>query len=684
MTDGPSDIGNYTLEKLIGSGMVSEVWLARHHLLEDRLVAIKLLTKDDPEWVERFQREARIASRLIHSHIVRILDHGHEGRRHYTVMEYVRGVSLRAALQPGHALPLDRALDIFCATGAALDYADTRGVIHRDVSPNNILLEEGTDRVVLTDFGIARDTGEPTHTTFTQSIGTRGYLSPEHSESLTKVTHLSDLYALGIVLYEMIAGARPWRVTPGHSEDGRFVSFGPPLPLRERGVTGIAANLDRVFESLLAVEPAKRYPSAQAAAEEIARIVASEAPTQIFGGATRFVSAGARPGSGAAYAVPVIQPWSQEPHPVEEILGPHLLKKPLHEASNMARGLSEQATLIALLDQCGHDGFLGGVFRRRGLGRQASFSQVRSTNLYFYHLTVLYEVRTAPVVVEEPDLGGQPHKVEPEPDRWAIELTPVTGFGAASGGSLRVPGTTRARGCESCHGTKMIVCPRCHGTRWIEDTRGSRPGDTANARRGLFRWIGPQADSEVVPVECPDCDGAGGSVCTRCRGTGRMVKYKTITWRRWPNVLEQHDELPAIRESWLRRNCEPKLVYRECHHGAGRPEWQLVPRLGELLERARQRLDGDTRIVRSEATISFVPISEVTFGLGDTAGTVAANGQGPERLLAIRTRRHTWFVCGFERKIPWSWTLVNRDRALALVFAVALLVAVVLGGIGRW
>src|SRR5919109_2667036 len=120
MSNVPQRIGNYQLERQIGKGGMSEVWLGRHRSLENRLIAVKLLLSQDQEWIERFTREANITSRLRHEYIVQIYDHGYQHPYYYTVMEYVAGGALRELLKGHRALPLALALQVFRCAGAAL------------------------------------------------------------------------------------------------------------------------------------------------------------------------------------------------------------------------------------------------------------------------------------------------------------------------------------------------------------------------------------------------------------------------------------------------------------------------------------------------------------------------------------------------------------------------------------
>lgn len=354
----PAQIGNYTLEREIGSGASSEVWLGRHAHLQDHVVAVKVCMSQDRETTRRFQREAAIAARLHHPSVAQLFDYGYSPPFFYTIMEYVEGGSLRAILERRHRLPLQEALAVFRQVASALDYAHGLGVVHRDVSPGNILLHQASGRALLTDFGIARDGSAPI--TVTQSImGTPGYLSPEHARSATSVTHLSDLFSLGIVLYQMLSGELPWEEPPGLPE---APPFGPIIPLRERGVEGLPSDIDRVLRTMLAIDPAGRFPSASVAVEELDRICKRhEMATQIV------VGRGRTP----ALPEPVqLQTGGVEPNPVETVLAADLVRGPIDRAHRRAAELGAPAALgcrYSLLYL-----FLIGQSRRQNVGHRKS------------------------------------------------------------------------------------------------------------------------------------------------------------------------------------------------------------------------------------------------------------------------------------------------------------------------
>ena len=202
----------YRLLRKIGSGGMAVVYLARHVMIE-RLSAVKILRQDlgmNVSHRERFLREARAVNRINHPNIVEITDFGEDGGLVFLVMEYVEGESLQAALGRGR-FELARAMRVGLQIAAALGRAHELGVIHRDLKPENVLLvpRNGADFAKLTDFGIAKIVDAPAITFTEQRFGTPGYIAPEYVDG-KPATALGDLYALGVVLYQMTTGELPF------------------------------------------------------------------------------------------------------------------------------------------------------------------------------------------------------------------------------------------------------------------------------------------------------------------------------------------------------------------------------------------------------------------------------------------------------------------------------------------
>jgi predicted Ser/Thr protein kinase len=231
---------------LIGQGGMGAVYLARQRAL-DRTVALKLIRvrDDDPTFAERFAREAKAMARLSHPNIVAVHESGEAGGLPYLVMEYVDGVTLRDAMRAKQLSPAE-ALAVIPQICDALEYAHRQGVVHRDVKPENILLDRA-GKVKIADFGLAK-LADPDGLSLTgtqQAMGTPHYMAPEQWERPGEVDHRADIYALGVVLYELLTGELPL---------GRF---DPPSSKVQ-----IDVRIDEVVLRALAKEPVRRYQHA--------------------------------------------------------------------------------------------------------------------------------------------------------------------------------------------------------------------------------------------------------------------------------------------------------------------------------------------------------------------------------------------------------------------------------------
>ena len=258
----------YEIEELVGHGGMSSVYKAKDSLLE-RHVALKILHEQysaDEEFVERFKREARSVAQLQHPNIVTVIDRGEEDGRQYIVFEYIDGENLKELVVRKGRLDVREALEIAVEIAGGLAFAHDHGLVHRDVKPQNVLLN-GDGRAKVTDFGIARSVDVEHSVTQTGTVlGTSTYIAPEQASG-QPVDAQTDVYALGVVLYEMLTGELPF---PGENFVAvamKHVHEPPPnsldkrrdLPLR------VAAAIDRALEK----DPAHRFPTMDAFAAEL-------------------------------------------------------------------------------------------------------------------------------------------------------------------------------------------------------------------------------------------------------------------------------------------------------------------------------------------------------------------------------------------------------------------------------
>ena len=254
----------YRIERELGAGGMAVVYLARD-LQRDRDVALKVLRSElsTMSAAERFDREVRIAGRLVHPNILPVLDSGRvpgsggeDGHLWYT-MPFVEGESLRDRLKREKQLPVDEAVRLTSEIADALGYAHGQGILHRDIKPENILL--AASHALVADFGVARALGESNEriTTTGLAIGTPGYMSPEQSTGERELDARSDLYALASVSYEMLAGEAPFTGPSAQAVIARRLSQPPPSIRVIR--PGVPDSVDRVLQRALAPVPADRF-----------------------------------------------------------------------------------------------------------------------------------------------------------------------------------------------------------------------------------------------------------------------------------------------------------------------------------------------------------------------------------------------------------------------------------------
>src|SRR6185437_2011645 len=259
----------YRIEREIARGGMAEVYLARDESL-NRLVALKALFPEfarEPSFVERFRREAQAAANLNHPNIVGIYDWGQESGTYFIVMEYVEGRSLRDLMRNEGPVEPGRAADITAEIASALAFAHRSGVVHRDVKPGNVLITP-QGHVKVTDFGIAR-AGTSDGLTQTGSVmGTATYFSPEQAQGLA-VDGRSDVYALGVVLYELVTGVAPFTADSPVSVAYKHVREEAVAPTERN--PDVPPDLERIILTALAKLPDNRYQTADDMRADILR-----------------------------------------------------------------------------------------------------------------------------------------------------------------------------------------------------------------------------------------------------------------------------------------------------------------------------------------------------------------------------------------------------------------------------
>jgi eukaryotic-like serine/threonine-protein kinase len=299
--------GRYLVVRKLGTGGMANVYLAEDQEL-GRSVAIKMLDdrhSQDEQFVERFRREAKSAAGLSHPNIVSIYDRGEAEGTYYIAMEYLEGRTLKELLVARGPTPLAVAIDYSRQILAALGFAHRHGIVHRDIKPHNVVVAPD-GRLKVTDFGIAR-AGASQMTETGSIIGTAQYLSPEQAKG-APVTPASDLYSVGIALYEMLTGSVPFTGDTPLEIAMKHLSATPEPPSERR--REVPHELDSIVLRALAKDPADRYQSAEAMDADLARAArgqavspeTEEAATQVLRGVGAATLASAptqvlRPGS---------------------------------------------------------------------------------------------------------------------------------------------------------------------------------------------------------------------------------------------------------------------------------------------------------------------------------------------------------------------------------------------------
>jgi serine/threonine-protein kinase len=264
----------YRIERELGRGGFAIVYLA-HDLRHDRPVALKVLHEDIAASIgaERFEREIKLAARLQHPHILGVFDSGEVQGRLWFAMPFVEGESLRDRLKRERQLPIADAIAIACEVADALDYAHSHGVVHRDIKPENILLTRR--HAMVADFGISRSVAasESGLTGTGMSIGTPGYMSPEQASGERTIDARSDIFALGCVLYEMLAGEPPFTGPTAQAVIARMM-MEMPRPMHTTR-PGVSEALDQITLRALAKVPADRYSTAAELADALGNVMAT-------------------------------------------------------------------------------------------------------------------------------------------------------------------------------------------------------------------------------------------------------------------------------------------------------------------------------------------------------------------------------------------------------------------------
>jgi serine/threonine protein kinase/tetratricopeptide (TPR) repeat protein len=331
--------GQYRVERELGAGGMATVYLA-HDVKHDRAVAIKVLKPELAASIgaDRFLKEIRVTANLQHPHIVPLYDSGQVGSALYYVMPHLTGESLEDRLARESILPVDEAVRIARQIAGALDFAHRHGVVHRDIKPANILLQDG--EVLVADFGIAlgvRETDAARLTGTGLSLGTPRYMSPEQAVGEREVDARSDIYSLGALTYEMLAGEPPVTGANAQAMIAKLMT-GKPTPLRVVRAT-VPPAVDAAVMRALAKQPADRFASAREFSDALTLPVSVRRPR------VRTLLVGVAVVAGIVVAARALMPRTAEARPIQSIA-----VLPLENASRdsaqdyFAEGMTDELT----------------------------------------------------------------------------------------------------------------------------------------------------------------------------------------------------------------------------------------------------------------------------------------------------------------------------------------------------
>ncbi|OQY45919.1 MAG: hypothetical protein B6242_09165 [Anaerolineaceae bacterium 4572_78] len=264
-------LGSYKIVEPIGQGGMARVYKGYHADL-DRYAAIKIIAwglAEDKSLTTRFRREAQAIASLRHSHIVTIYDFGKYENGYYMVMEYIDGEDIETFINRHKPIPPKAIQSLISDIAAALDYAHSHGVVHRDVKPSNIMLtNEG--EAILTDFGLVMLSNSMGSTTIGSSFGTPYYMAPEQAMSASDASHASDIYSLGVILFEMIAGTPPYVADSPLGVALKHIS--DPVPNIQNFVADTPDTVNAVIQKAMAKAPQDRFTTATEMAETLTQV----------------------------------------------------------------------------------------------------------------------------------------------------------------------------------------------------------------------------------------------------------------------------------------------------------------------------------------------------------------------------------------------------------------------------
>jgi hypothetical protein len=517
----PTEIaGRYQIVKKLGAGAFGTVYKAKDTRLE-RMVAIKTIRLEGlaasqaglKEMTDRFEREARTAAKLKHPGIVTIHDYGESQGLSYIAMEFIDGIGIDSVLTETGRMPVERAAALGAQVAEALDYAHSHGVVHRDIKPANIMIEAG-DRVKVTDFGIAKPGDSAEHLTVTGSLlGTPSYMSPEQARG-QKLDGRSDLFSVGCVLYEMVAGTKAFRGESITALLFKIITEEPP-PLRDSDPK-VPEEMLRVIAKALAKAPEARYQSGREMADDLLAITrpgfvptlrAADTPTITRPGETPTVVSAPPAPTPTVASAPTVARGAKPPEPGPTILTPGaaaaVTPPPLPASAKLATGARPVAVPPLAARKSGGSG-MGLVL---GLGL-VGLLLVGAVGIGGY---VLYSRRHAGPSPEPSPVANvatpSPTTATIEPTPGAVEATPASGA-VVPAAPPATPATRTTSAGVPAVSTRPAAPPR------------PEPPANSNVATAAPESAIPMGSLDELPPEGPDGRDVGDATARAYRGEG--------------------------------------------------------------------------------------------------------------------------------------------------------------------
>jgi serine/threonine protein kinase len=614
--EGHAELRGYKLHERIGQEELATVYRGTHATL-DRPVHIYILRRTD--WISsaRFQLAAKLGARIVHPNLLPVIDAGHDERYgNYYITPQVDGPSLEELLRAGPLDPL-LALRIFTQVGEALDALQRAEVVHRDVQPLNVRVSSN-GLAFLANLSLAAGPETPDFSGIDEADYLTPYSAPEASLQGAAAAASLDIYSLGALLFQMLTGELP--------------------PDPQRGAPSLAAlkpelaEVDRVLARLLAVDPRRRYATAQqaiAALRPALKVQIDEASDAMD--ESRWQACAE---------------WLDNPLELvlDQLLDPAFLQQSRARADELHRA----GALRRVLNRWSRASWV----RRANLGSLMQPQQVLSYNIYFYELRAAFETRTPPEARELPFRGGNPPLGGAVPALWDVETPAAEPFETLHAQQITLPNAARLHTCPSCT-RGLVPCEECNGAGEIPRPKRVTLADGSTALQD-------------IPETCPRCRGYRTQPCPRCQGSGQLLEEQVFSWSRLAKQYNNSDDLAGLPEKVLLSHSaavfEGAIQPWDAHWHSVEPLREL---LAEVVNEARAR-PTETRVIAAELAIRGVPVTEVEYTLNDKAQRLLLVGGG-QGAYDIRSDRG-----GLDLERIWLYGMI-AVLLVALVLSVLLL-----------